>query len=120
MLALWADARSASAVTEDTVAGVEAVLEWLVVAELDGEIVGTLIAAFDGWRGNMYRLAVRPDARRRGIARELVEAGHAHLRARGAVRVTALVGQDEQAAVALWRSAGYEHDAIHVRFVRDV
>jgi ribosomal protein S18 acetylase RimI-like enzyme len=96
------------------------VLEALLVAEVDGGLVGTLIAAFDGWRGNMYRLAVRDDMRRRGIARELVEAGHARLRAVGARRVTALVGADEQAAVALWRSAGYEHDPVHQRFVRNL
>jgi ribosomal protein S18 acetylase RimI-like enzyme len=37
------------------------------VAEGDGEIVGALIAAWDGWRGNMYRLAVREGHRREGI-----------------------------------------------------
>ncbi len=41
----------------------------------DGAIVATLIAAWDGWRGNMYRLAVAPELRREGIARTLVEAG---------------------------------------------
>ena len=40
----------------------------LLVAERDGEIVGVLIAAWDGWRGNMYRLAVREGAGGRGSA----------------------------------------------------
>ena len=92
----------------------------LLVAETDGEIVGALIAASDGWRGNMYRLAVRAEFRRRGIARELVDAGHAYLRSQGVRRVTALVGEDESAAVGLWRAVGYEHDPAHVRFVRDL
>ena len=52
----------------------------LLVAEEGGEVVGVLIAAWDGWRGGMYRLAVRPERRRRGIGRLLVEAGEAHLR----------------------------------------
>jgi ribosomal protein S18 acetylase RimI-like enzyme len=38
--------------------------------------VGTLVAAWDGWRGNMYRLAVLPEHRRAGIGRELVDAGY--------------------------------------------
>jgi ribosomal protein S18 acetylase RimI-like enzyme len=120
VLALWATSRSASAVTQDTPEGVEAVLGSLFVAELDGEIVGALIAAFDGWRGNMYRLAVRLEFRRRGIAQELVDAGHAHLRAQGVRRVTALVGDDEGAAVGLWRAAGYQYDPAHIRFVRNL
>lgn len=120
MLALWAGSRSASAVTTDTAAAVTRVLDALLVAEVEGEVVGTLIAAFDGWRGNMYRLAVRPDCRRRGIARELVNAGHSRLRAVGAVRVTALVGADEEAAVGLWVAAGYERDPAHQRFVRNL
>jgi ribosomal protein S18 acetylase RimI-like enzyme len=45
-----------------------------------------------------------------GIARRLVEAGHEHLRARGARRVTALVAHAEEHAVGLWLSAGYQHD----------
>jgi ribosomal protein S18 acetylase RimI-like enzyme len=75
---------------------------------------------WDGWRGNMYRLAVHADHRRRGIARSLVEAGHDHLRSVGAPRITALVGAEETEAQALWRAAGYERDEKIVRFVRNL
>ena len=90
------------------------------VAEDDGRIVGTLVAAWDGWRGNMYRLAVLPELRRNGIGRALVDAGHEHLRDLGARRVTALVGHEEDAAVALWEATGYERDESLVRFVRNL
>jgi ribosomal protein S18 acetylase RimI-like enzyme len=92
----------------------------LLLALDGGEVVGSLVAAFDGWRGNMYRLAVRPDARRRGVAQALVGAGHERLRAFGARRVTALVDAEEVAATALWRAAGYEHDPVHGRLVRNI
>src|SRR2546425_4089814 len=36
------------------------------------ELVGSLIAAWNGWRGSFYRLAVRPHHRRRGLGRRLV------------------------------------------------
>jgi ribosomal protein S18 acetylase RimI-like enzyme len=71
------------------------------VAELGGEIVGTLIAAFDGWRGGMYRLAVEPSGRRRGFGRALISEGERRLRAAGARRVTALIGADDDIAVAV-------------------
>jgi ribosomal protein S18 acetylase RimI-like enzyme len=47
----------------------------LLIAEVDDRMVGTLIAAWDGWRGNLYRLAVLPSWRRRGIARQLIVEG---------------------------------------------
>jgi ribosomal protein S18 acetylase RimI-like enzyme len=78
------------------------------------------VVGWDGWRGNMYRLAVRADHRRRGIARSLVEAGHDHLRSVGAPRITALVGAGEEEAAELWRATGYEPDAKIVRFVRNL
>jgi ribosomal protein S18 acetylase RimI-like enzyme len=92
VLALWDQARSPAAVTPDDVRSVSRLIahtdDALLVAEHDGQIVGALIAAWDGWRGNMYHLAVLPHLRRQGIATRLVEAGHEHLRGKGARRVT--------------------------------
>jgi GNAT superfamily N-acetyltransferase len=88
----------------------------LLVAERDGEMLGTLIATFDGWRGNMYRMAVHPKARRRGVATKLVEAAHDWLRNLGCSRVTALVEGDHDWATGFWESAGYEHDVSMRRY----
>jgi ribosomal protein S18 acetylase RimI-like enzyme len=124
VLAVWERARSVAASTPDDADSVGRLIEHspdaLLVAESGGRVVGVLIAAWDGWRGNMYRLAVLPDHRRRGIARALVEAGHERLRAQGARRVTALVAADEEEATALWRAAGYRLDERMARFVRDL
>ena len=122
VLGVWSQARSAAASTPDDAAAVALAIEHgdLLVAEEDGAIVGTLVAGWDGWRGNMYRLAVLPSHRRLGIAAELVAAGEASLRARGARRITALVGRGDPVAMGLWRSAGYSHDAQIARFVKNV
>jgi ribosomal protein S18 acetylase RimI-like enzyme len=124
VLEVWARARSGAASTPDDRASVEQLIahtsDALLVAEEDGAIVGTLVAAWDGWRGNMYRLAVLPEWRRRGIATELVELAHERLRAKGARRVTALVAHDEADAAELWRTAGYEFDERMARFVRNL
>jgi ribosomal protein S18 acetylase RimI-like enzyme len=114
VLALWELARSARAVTpdraEDLVRLVAEQPGSLLVAEAQEQLVGTVIAAWDGWRGNMYRLAVDPRRRRQGIAIALVRAGEASLRRRGARRVTALVAHDDGPAGALWDAAGYPPD----------
>ena len=124
VLVVWAEARSSAARTPDDPHVVEQLIEQdpgaLLVAESGGEVVGVLIAGWDGWRGNVYRLAVLPSHRRQGIARQLVEAGHDRLREQGARRVTALVGGEEGAAHGLWRAVGYQRDEFVHRFVRNL
>jgi ribosomal protein S18 acetylase RimI-like enzyme len=122
VLALWASSRGAAATTPDTPAALRRLLAAdpgaLLLAEIDGRIVGTLVAASDGWRGNMYRLAVDPQHRRRGIARRLIACGEARLRKRGVPRVTALVDTTDRAAAGAWEAVGYGRDPRCSRFVK--
>ena len=122
VLALWDACRSEHAATADTPERVATLLaaapDALLVAELDGELVGAVIGAWDGWRGNFYRLAVRPEHRRRGIARRLVDAAEARLLAKGAPRITALVAFDDGVAGGFWEAAGYARDPVMGRMVR--
>lgn len=92
----------------------------LLVAERDREIVGVLIAAWDGWRGNMYRLAVREGNRREGIGLALTRAGEEYLRGRDVRRVTALVAFDDEVAAEFWEAAGYPKDREIGRRVRNL
>jgi ribosomal protein S18 acetylase RimI-like enzyme len=121
VLNLWGAAGAVPTATDD-LAGLERLLgtddESLLLAESSGEIVGSLIAAWDGWRGSFYRLAVEPDRRRDGIATRLVRAGEDRLLLRGARRLTAIVAADEKAAMSLWRAVGYTRQADRTRFVR--
>jgi ribosomal protein S18 acetylase RimI-like enzyme len=96
----------------------EASKDALLVAEVGGRVAGTIIAGWDGWRGNFYRLAVRPPARRRGIALRLVAEAERRLAAKGARRLSAIVMSEHDPAVALWLAAGYHHDTRVGRYVR--
>jgi len=121
VLDLWRRAGSEPSVGEDTKSIARLLAhdpEALIVVEIDGELVGTLIAVWDGWRGNVYRLAVLPEHRRRGLARLLVAEGNRRLRAHGARRVTSLVMHEHDWAVGFWSAAdGYERDERIIRFV---
>lgn len=124
VLGLWGEERSGHASVADRPEDVERLVgdspAALLVAERDGAIVGALIAGWDGWRGNMYRLAVRASERRKGIGLDLVRAGEEYLRARGAARITALVAFDDADASGFWDAAGYPRDEQIGRRVRNL
>lgn len=119
VLALWSRADAVPSATDDE-ANVRraASHDVLLVACDEDRIVGTLIATFDGWRGNMYRLAVDPDQRRRGIGRALVAEGERRLVEQGCLRITALVVTAEDHATGFWNDVDYDADARITRFVK--
>jgi ribosomal protein S18 acetylase RimI-like enzyme len=124
VLDLWTQARSDHASTPDRLEDIERLVTEspaaLLVVERDGEIVGALIAAWDGWRGNMYRLAVREGHRREGIGLALTRAGEEYLRQCGVRRVTALVAFEDEVAGGFWEAAGYPQDREIGRRVRNL
>jgi ribosomal protein S18 acetylase RimI-like enzyme len=110
VLAFWQEATTVASATDDAeslVALLGRSPDALIVAEDDGALVGTAIAGWDGWRGAMYRVAVHPEARRRGIASAMVGEGERRLRAHGARRLHMIVDAGEAPAQRFWRSAGY-------------
>jgi len=121
VLDLWAVAGSLPSVS-DSPEGLAGLLaadpQALLVAELEGVLAGSLIAAWDGWRGSFYRLAVAPEHRRKGLATMLLSEGERRLRERGAVRLTAIVADDEAGAMGFWQAAGYTRQRHRARFVR--
>jgi len=124
VLDLWEQERSGHASVADRLEDIERLAgespAALLVAEREGEIVGALIAAWDGWRGNIYRLAVRGDRRRQGIGLALVRAGEDYLRRCGARRITALVAFEDETASSFWERAGYPLDQQIGRRVRNI
>jgi ribosomal protein S18 acetylase RimI-like enzyme len=121
VLHLWATAGGTPGVgaTREAVAGLLATNpQALILAESEGLVVGSLIAAWDGWRGCFYRLAVHPDMRRLGLAAAILREGERRLLAQGAVRLTAIVSDEDPAAMGFWEAAGYLRQQHRARFVR--
>ena len=122
MAALWRALPDVLPSVSDDEAAVGALLERdpdaLLVADVGGRIVGTVIAGWDGWRGNLYRLAVEAAHRRRGVASGLVGAAERRLRAAGCRRIAAIVAVSEDHAVGFWRAAGYTVGEGNRRFVK--
>ncbi|MEV7939968.1 GNAT family N-acetyltransferase [Kitasatospora sp. NPDC088264] len=124
LLALWARAAKGASITDDA-PGVAALLardpECLIVATPAGDpaaVLGTVIAGWDGWRCHLYRLAVDPDHRRRGIGAALLAAAEERFAALGGRRADAMVLDDNALGHRTWAAAGYRPEPQWSRWVK--
>ncbi|MEU8788389.1 GNAT family N-acetyltransferase [Streptomyces sp. NPDC048643] len=121
VLAFWEAAAEGTSISDDR-EGVERLLardpESLLLAERGGELVGAVIAGFDGWRCHLYRLAVRPDRRRLGIGSALLAAAEERFVRLGGRRGDAMVLRRNESAHHAWRAAGYAPEEHWRRWVK--
>ena len=106
---------------EETRAGIDTAVRSgsAVIAEQRSEFLGFACGVMRGRRlGDLTELYVRPNARRRGIARELVRAVVDGLSERGAAFVAGGVGPDNAPARSFYENAGFR--PMEIRLVADV
>ena len=82
--------------------------ELFLVGLVNGRVVATVIAGFDGVRGWIHHLAVQSAYRRRGIARSLVEAAEESLAKLGCPKVNLQVRAANTAVISFYRALGYD------------
>ncbi|MFI7277514.1 GNAT family N-acetyltransferase [Streptomyces sp. NPDC049879] len=121
VLAFWRRAAEGTSISDDP-AGVGRLIardaEALLLAEVDGALAGTVIAGFDGWRCHLYRLAVAPEVRRRGVATALLDAAEARFAALGGRRADAMVLRRNEVAHHAWGARGYRAEEEWRRWVK--
>jgi len=81
--------------------------ELFLVAEQDGEIVGTVIGGYDGRRALVYHLAVFEDHRQQGIGKALMESLEGLLREKGCLRAYLLITKDNS-AIEFYMKQGWQ------------
>lgn len=83
-----------------------------LVGELDGDIIGTVMAGYEGHRGWINYLAVDPVQQRQGYGRELMAAAEQRLRALGCPKINLQVRCDNAAARQFYERLGFVEDRV--------
>jgi ribosomal protein S18 acetylase RimI-like enzyme len=81
--------------------------ELFYVAVRETEIVGTIIAGYDGVRGWIHRLAVHPVCRREGIATELMHHAESGLKKAGCPKLNLQVRASNLEVLKFYAKLGY-------------
>jgi ribosomal protein S18 acetylase RimI-like enzyme len=77
------------------------------VAVADVEVVGTIMADYDGHRGWIYSVAVHPDHRKQGIGSDLVSHAECALTEKGCMKINLQIMDGNESVAAFYSSLGY-------------
>ena len=114
VIALWADAFAGDPAHNVSTEMIERKLrvqpDLFLVAMADGELVGTVMAGYDGVRGWLHRLAVSTSQRRAGVGTALVRRAEAEMAKLGCPKVNLQVRATNAAVIGFYRAIGYDMD----------
>ena len=82
--------------------------EWLLIGELDGEIVASCMAGYEGHRGWINYLAVTPAHQRRGFARQIMHQAKELLCSAGCPKINLMFRVTNSEVIEFYKHIGYE------------
>ena len=82
------------------------------VALADDQVVGTLLAGYDGHRGWLYSVAVDPQQRGNGLGTRLVRHAEKALADLGCVKINLQIHTFNESVQAFYRTLGYTPELI--------
>ena len=86
--------------------------EMFLVACLEDQIIGTVMAGYDGHRGWINYLAVHPQHQRAGVAAQLMDEAALLLRAARCPKINLQVRSSNTAVIDFYKRAGFEVDDV--------
>lgn len=78
-----------------------------LVAEVDGDIIGSVIGGYDGRRGLLYHLAVINEFRRQGVGGQLLDEVERRLRDKGCLKCYLMVTPDNPEVESFYEKRGW-------------
>jgi ribosomal protein S18 acetylase RimI-like enzyme len=86
--------------------------ELLLVGIIDGKLVATVMAGYEGHRGLIYYLAVDPAHQRRGLGRAMMDAAEEKLRELGCPKVNLQIRRANTDVATFYSRLGYVEDDV--------
>jgi ribosomal protein S18 acetylase RimI-like enzyme len=79
-----------------------------LVAEVEGQIIGSVVGGFDGRRGIVYHLAVAEAYRQQGLGAALMSELERRMTAKGCIRCYLMVIKGNENAIRFYEQSGWE------------
>jgi ribosomal protein S18 acetylase RimI-like enzyme len=86
--------------------------EWFLVGEINGQVVSTCMVGYEGHRGWINYLAVRPDLQRNGFGKQIMEHAEKILSDAGCAKINLQVRSTNQGVIRFYESIGYRQDPV--------
>ncbi len=83
-----------------------------LVGVLDGQMIATVMAGYEGHRGWINYLAVDPEHQRRGFGREMVNRAEQLLREAGCPKINLQIRSSNTGVIEFYRRVGYAVDEV--------
>lgn len=83
-----------------------------LVGALNGRIIASVMAGYEGHRGWLNYLAVAPEHQRRGYARAIVDEAERLLRAAGCPKINLQIRTSNRGVIEFYRRLGYSADDV--------
>ena len=83
-----------------------------LVGELDGKIIASVMAGYEGHRGWLNYLAVHPEHQRRSFARAMVAEAEQRLRNAGCPKINLQVRNSNRGVIEFYQRIGYSIDDV--------
>ena len=78
------------------------------VVEYKKEVIGTIMAGNDGRRGHIYHLMVKPEHRKNGLGKKLLEKTEKALKKEGVKKVFLVAFKKNKIGNIFWENNGYK------------
>ena len=86
--------------------------EWFLVGEIEGRIVATCMAGYEGHRGWINYLAVHPTMQRNGLASRIMERAEELLKEAGCPKINLQVRSSNRQVIEFYQSIGFKIDDV--------
>ncbi len=86
--------------------------ELFLIGLIDGEIITTAMAGYDGHRGWVYYLAVKPQYHQKEIGRQIMKEAETRLLELGCPKLNIMVRSTNLDVISFYKAIGYKVDAV--------